>query len=132
MGIIYAECGGFMYLMHSITTTNNKCRRVAGIFPFKAYLKKRLVSLGYRKVSLLEDTPIGPKGLEIKGHEFHYSTAQGIEDYPNKIYKVFAREGKEEKSYGVRYKNCIASYIHLHFASNPLLPKYFVSSCRRN
>jgi cobyrinic acid a,c-diamide synthase len=32
---------------------------------------------------------------------------------------------------GFRYKNCLASYIHLHFGSNPQLAANFVASCRK-
>ena len=32
---------------------------------------------------------------------------------------------------GYRYKNCLASYIHLHFGSNPGMAAAFVDSCRK-
>jgi len=128
-GILYAECGGFMYLMESISRDENNPYEVIGIFPFKTLLQKKLVSLGYREVEFLENLPIGPKGLVVRGHEFHYSLAQGLKNYPN-IYKVKTRDGDLKNSFGVRYKNCVASYIHLHFSSNLLIAKYFVHSCK--
>jgi len=30
---------------------------------------------------------------------------------------------------GYRYKNCLASYIHLHFGSNPDMAAAFVENC---
>ncbi len=130
MGIVYAECGGFMYLMDNIITTEHGKQKMVGIFPFNTRLEKKLVSLGYRRIVLLENSPLGPKGLEARGHEFHYSSANGIDHYPYKVYMSLTRDGNEKKSFGVRYKNCIASYIHLHFASNPLVARYFVRSCK--
>jgi len=32
---------------------------------------------------------------------------------------------------GYNYKNCLASYIHLHFGSCPGLAATFVESCRK-
>lgn len=128
--VVYAECGGFMYLMNSIKNSNNRIREMVGVFPFNAILNKKLVSLGYRKIKLLENCPLGPKGIEARGHEFHYSFAQGLKEYPKNIYEVCSRDNEKKESYGVRYKNCIGSYIHLHFASNILIAKYFIKSCK--
>ncbi len=129
-GVIYAECGGFMYLMKSISDTSGKSYDMVGIFPFHAKMKDRLSSLGYREVVFTEDTPIGPKGMVVRGHEFHYSTAKGIEEYPIQIYSATLRTGKKAKTYGVRYKNTIGSYVHLHFGSNILCAKYLVHHAR--
>ncbi len=128
--VVYGECGGFMYLMASIKNKDNIMRNMVGVFPFHATLSKKLVSLGYRKIILLEDCPIGPKGIEAKGHEFHYSYVQGLKRYSKNIYEVYSRDNEKKESFGVRYKNCIGSYIHLHFASNILIAKYFVKYCR--
>ncbi len=95
-GVVYAECGGFMYLMESISTPQVMSKKVISIFPFKAHLQNKLVSLGYREVEFSHDLPIGPKGLKIRGHEFHYSIAEGLEEYPN-VYKVKTRDGNIKK-----------------------------------
>ena len=31
------------------------------------------MTLGYREATLLADTPLGPQGTTLRGHEFHYS-----------------------------------------------------------
>ncbi len=129
-GIIYAECGGFMYLMESISDNSGMSHEMVGIFPFHAIMQQRLSSLGYREVVFTEDTPLGPEGTKIKGHEFHYSTAPQIEHYPHHIYKSIRQRGKRAGSGGVRYKNTIGSYIHLHFGSNFLCAKYLVHNAR--
>ena len=33
-------------------------------------------------------------------------------------------------SEGYRYKNCLGSYVHLHFGSNPEFARGFVAACR--
>ena len=47
-----------------------------------------------------------------------------------RLYRV-SKEGVDLGMEGYRYKNCLASYIHLHFGSNPELAAHFVASCRK-
>ncbi len=65
---IYAECGGFMLLAESLDR-----RPMAGVFPASARMLPRRKALGYREVTLTGDTPLGPAGMTVRGHEFHYS-----------------------------------------------------------
>jgi len=125
-GPVYAECGGFMYLMESISDREGKRERMVGIFPFGCSLKKRLRELGYRKIRTRKESILGPSGTEAKGHEFHYSEItdpSGVET----IYDVLNSRKKE----GFKKGNTVGSYIHLHFASNPEIAKNFVNSCYR-
>ncbi len=76
-GIIYAECGGLMYLCKSIT---HKGRRfdALNILPFGASMDKGALSLGYRTIRLKEKSFLGAAGLTANGHEFHYSKLVNI------------------------------------------------------
>ncbi len=119
---IYAECGGFMYLMERIDEY-----KMVGIFPFRCSFKKRLVALGYREIVTKRDSIIGPSMTRARGHEFHYSDIVDKRNEVETIYQIKEREGKE----GFLKKNVLGSYIHLHFGSNPDIPKNFVNSCIR-
>lgn len=125
-GQVLAECGGFVYLTKGIKTFTQEFFPLVGIFPTLARMEKRL-HLGYRKIRLLEDCPLGPSGsLELRGHEFHYST---IDEMPKSIpraYEALAPSGQEKKAEGFRYKNCLAGYPHLHFGSHPESIFYFL------
>jgi cobyrinic acid a,c-diamide synthase len=47
-----------------------------------------------------------------------------------RLYQV--RKGQSDLGVeGYRYRNCLASYIHLHFGSNPSIADAFVESCRK-
>ncbi len=76
-GIIYAECGGLMYLCEKITYKGESFG-ACGIFPFEASMDKGGLSLGYRTVRLKEKTFLGEAGLTVNGHEFHYSKLEPL------------------------------------------------------
>jgi cobyrinic acid a,c-diamide synthase len=46
------------------------------------------------------------------------------------IYSVKNGSGQELRCEGYRYKQALASYIHIHFGSNPGIAKEFVTSCK--
>jgi cobyrinic acid a,c-diamide synthase len=115
----YAECGGFIYL------TDN----FVGIFPVTTRMLPRRKALGYREVELTADAPIGRKGAVARGHEFHYSEMDEMPAGVERIYRV-RKNGSDLGMEGYRYKNCLTSYIHLHFSSCPEMAKTFVDSCR--
>ncbi|WP_419784312.1 cobyrinate a,c-diamide synthase [Maridesulfovibrio sp.] len=125
---VYAECGGFMYLMESI----NKDDRVfpmCGIFPFRSSMKSRFQALGYREIQFTSDTFLGETGTTVRGHEFHYSALDGIPDEIKKSYQVTSKKGISEDEGFAANNNTLGSYIHLHFASNPQVAENFVNAC---
>lgn len=117
---LYAECGGLMYLSRGITDFEGHFYPMAGVFPFKTAMRKKLSRLGYRSVSLREGSFFGPSGTELRGHEFHYSEIAGsAAEGPAKVYTVRDGSGRDTGIEGYRFRNTLASYIHLHFGSNP-------------
>ncbi len=128
-GMVYAECGGFMYLTEGIVDHDELFYPMAGVFPVQARMQNRRASLGYREITLKEDGLFGPAGTMMRGHEFHYSTvteaAPGAE-IPRKLYGV--NNGTEE---GYCYKNVLGGYMHLHFGFNPEAVTSFVEQMRK-
>ncbi|MDP3297629.1 MAG: cobyrinate a,c-diamide synthase [Thermodesulfovibrionia bacterium] len=133
---IYAECGGLMYLSRGIYDFEGNFHRMAQVFPFETVMKKDKVNLGYREIRLLTDSILGIQGDVLRGHEFHYSEitdrAQNTEHrtQTKKIYSM-----KDNKNYnlyneGYRFKNTLASYVHVHFGSNLNIAKNFVNFLR--
>jgi cobyrinic acid a,c-diamide synthase len=103
--------------------------RFVGVFPVLTRMLDRRKALGYREVELCADSILGEKGMVARGHEFHYSE---ISDMPEEIERVYlVRRGNTEiGTEGYRVRNCLASYIHLLFASCPGMAERFVASCR--
>ncbi|WP_419786532.1 cobyrinate a,c-diamide synthase [Pseudodesulfovibrio sp.] len=128
---VYAECGGFMYLMNDIVTGRGRYA-MSGVFSMRAEMGERFRALGYREVTLRENSPLGPAGGVVRGHEFHYSFIQGesLPEDTHPIYAVTGRKGALAGPEGFLSGNTLGSYIHLHFGSNPGAAAAFVEACR--
>jgi len=126
---IYAECGGLMYLAREIVTKDEASFPMAGVLPITVQMTDRLVNFGYTEVSFTSDCLIGPAGAKARGHSFHCSR---IADVGSVEYAYQARNsmtGREEPD-GLRVKNALASYIHLHFLSNPGMADAFLKNAK--
>src|SRR5215467_10326609 len=129
-GPVYVECGGLMYLTETLTDCTRRRYPMVGVYPFKTRMLPRLKALGYREVVIAKQTFIKTQE-KIKGHEFHYSELCGSVR-SKKIQTAYSMEGpgKTKISEGYHYKNCLGSYVHLHFGSNPEFARGFVAACR--
>ena len=144
-GVVYAECGGFMYLLDALEATGNTTYAMCGVFKGTVVLGERFSALGYREICLTKNTILGTAGDTARGHEFHYSFLKNSLD-EQKVYTVFGRNtgfgrntvlgrnsdiGRNAEHFleGYTVQKTLGSYIHLHFASRPELAKNFVMSC---
>jgi cobyrinic acid a,c-diamide synthase len=125
---IYAECGGLMYLAGGIRTLDGGAHAMVGLLPGQAVLSPRLEALGYVEVETQEATILGPPGLRFRGHQFRYSRLEGG-DGAGGAYSVRRRRGGEAFREGYRAGSVLGSYVHAHWASNPLVAEHFVRSC---
>jgi cobyrinic acid a,c-diamide synthase len=127
---IYAECGGLMYLSREILDLEGRVHPMAGVFPFAVRMLPRLKALGYREVTLAADSLLGPAGTTARGHEFHYSEIVGEPIGVPRLYRLTPRRGGAAVNEGYSANNVLASYVHLHFGSNPEVARRLVASCR--
>lgn len=129
----YAECGGFMYLCRQMTDTAGTTFDMAGVFPFTTRMQNRLAALGYREVRLTRDTPLGPVGTLVRGHEFHYSRINNPDESAGvrSVYTAADRAGGKRDASGWLTGRCLGSYVHLHFLSRPSIGAHFARICRQ-
>ena len=130
---VYAECGGFIYLSRGVNDLRGDeeiFHEFIGIFPVSTRMLPRRKALGYREAELAADAIIGPAGTIARGHEFHYSEMETMPPEVERLYRV-RRAGVDLGTEGYRHQNCLASYIHFHFGSNPGMAEAFVESCRK-
>lgn len=126
---VYAECGGLMYLGRKLTDIDGNAYSMCGVFPWSARMLPRRKALGYREIRAAEECPFLGAGERIKGHEFHYSelALPGKGGF-KKVYEKIGAQGPGRLE-GFLRKNTLASYIHLHFGSNPAFAAGFVDAC---
>ena len=105
---LYAECGGMLYLLESLTDVKGQRAELAGILPGSATMQPRLKGLGYQSAPF-------PGGM-LRGHTFHHSTMEtSLTPWARgeRLYNTSPGEAI------YRRNNLVASYLHTYFPSNP-------------
>ncbi|WP_075430660.1 cobyrinate a,c-diamide synthase [Selenomonas sp. GACV-9] len=125
---IYAECGGYMYLMAGLQDFAGSRYPMAGVFAGDAVMTKKLQMVGYVTAKLKCDTILGEKGMAIQGHEFHFSLEQDAKRPLRPFDFTKLRNGVVYDA-GQQYKQALGSYLHLHFAGCPTAAESFVRHC---
>lgn len=125
---IFAECGGFMYLMQRLIDFDGKSFEMCGAIDGTAIMTNKLQTVGYVEAELLSDCAIGKAGDKLRAHEFHFS--KELETSGDKIFKCQRMRTGKEYCAGVAKKNLVASYLHIHFAGCPNAAKAFVDACK--
>lgn len=110
---IYAECGGLMYLCKSLLTAEGEFP-MAGIFPFRLKMFKKPQAHGYVIAKINDNNPFYEKGVQIKGHEFHYSKVIEYDSLPSMSFQMLRGEGIVENLDGAVYRNTLGTYVHIH------------------
>lgn len=108
-GRIYGECGGFMYLTKGIGEVEGKFHSMCSLLPSTIQMTPRLNigRFGYIHI----------ENMNIKAHEFHYS--KNIDDEGISYRFQIKKESTDrEWKCGLRYKNVLGTYAHIHFYSN--------------
>jgi cobyrinic acid a,c-diamide synthase len=116
---IYAECGGLMYLGEELVLDKTSYP-MAGVLPVVFGFSKKPQGHGYTIAVVTESNPYFEVGTELKGHEFHYSKVlewRGAEK--DLVFRMKRGLGFFDHQDGVRYKNVLATYTHLHALGSP-------------
>jgi cobyrinic acid a,c-diamide synthase len=126
---VYAECAGLMYLCRSISW-QKRTYEMVGVIPSQIKLSERPEGHGYVVAKVINENPLFPVGLTLRGHEFHHSHLLPI-DHLDFAYQIQRGKGIAGQRDGIIYKNLFASYIHLHALGTPEWAKGFVSLARK-
>jgi len=118
-GATYAECGGLMYLGQTLTLADGATHPMCGVLDLDTTMQEARLTLGYRKVY-----PAGTDGVELRGHEFHYSriSRQGEID---SVAEIRNARDQEVPTSLFRVGNTIASYLHLYWGERDHLANWF-------
>lgn len=136
---IYAECGGFMVLSRGIER-EGRLWPMSGIFPVVAQFCGKPQGLGYVRGTIVADNPYFPRGLELLGHEFHYSRCrwEGAPPHALQLHKGQGMgradaggAGRGDVLDGLLHNNVWASYTHIFASAVPCWAVNFVAAARR-
>ncbi|MHB1542056.1 MAG: cobyrinate a,c-diamide synthase [Steroidobacteraceae bacterium] len=106
---LYAECGGLLYLLESVTDMRGRRAIMSGILPGNALMHARLKGLGYQSAPM-------PGGM-LRGHTFHHSTIE------TNLPPAACAERREDGAAGEPIyvqRRVVGSYFHAYFPSNPI------------
>lgn len=126
---VYAECGGLIYLGKSLQV-DGKEYEFTSIFPAKFGMSKKPQAHGYSIFDVELENPFYEKGIEIKGHEFRYSTVLDYQGNSSELtVKMKRGTGFVDGRDGLCYKNVLAMYTHVHADGTPWWADGFLKKC---
>ncbi len=126
----YAECGGLMYLAEALVDAEGRRHPMVGALPGTIRMTTRLQHFGYATLRPARETILAKADDPIRGHEFHYS-AWDYQVPPSHAAYVVMKRREGRRLEGFARDNLLASYIHVHFLTNPRWARGFVASARR-
>lgn len=107
-GTVYGECGGYMVLGHGLTDADGNRHAMAGLLPLETSFARRKLHLGYRQLETLG----GPFPAHLRGHEFHYSTAE-VKPGAEPLFRARSASGEDLGPMGQRLGRVMGSYAHI-------------------
>lgn len=117
-GLAYAECGGLMYLGRELTDSKGHVLPMAGVLDLATTMQSSKMTLGYRVMHW--------DGLEIKGHEFHYSTLkEPFVQAP--LAQMTNARGIPVDTQLFRVCNTFATYTHFYWADKPEFIQHLIN-----
>lgn len=123
-GHIYAECGGLLYLAEVFVEPEGRSLPMVGLVPGRVRMTDRLQNFGYHECTAEEGTFLFSRGQLLRSHEFHYSVWDG-EGKHRSVYRIGDRRE------GFLGDRLIATYQHLHFASDPQVVARMVTRLKK-
>jgi len=108
-GKILAECGGMMYLGNEIADEDGQVYPMLGILDITTGMQHKRLSLGYKRLNI--------EGVELRGHEFHYSQFVGSPEGKSGV-KVWNARNEALDLPVFKTNNILASYFHFYFGNN--------------
>jgi len=88
------------------------------VFPVDVVMESKPQGHGYTVMECVADNPFFPKGLSLKGHEFHYSRIVTDGRPLSLVFKMSKGQGIVPGWDGLCHKNVLAGYSHLHAMGN--------------
>lgn len=109
---LYGECGGYMVLGEGMVDAEARRHAMAGLLPLETSFEAPRLHLGYRVARPLVESPLGPVGSALRGHEFHYASVVR-EGLSQRLFSVFDAAGEARPEAGLAVGKVVGSFLHL-------------------
>ncbi|MFB6359850.1 MAG: cobyrinic acid a,c-diamide synthase, partial [Halobacteriales archaeon] len=113
---ILGECGGFMVLAEALTTADGETHEMAGVLPATVRMHDRYQALDHVELAARTDSPIAETGQQLRGHEFHNSSADLGRD-ARFAFDMERGEGMNGQRDGLQEYRTLGTYCHFHAES---------------
>ena len=113
---VLGECGGLMALAETLTTADGETHGMAGVLPADVRMHDRYQSLDHVELSARSNALTASAGDTLRGHEFHYSSADTDSD-ARFAFDVERGAGIEEGRDGLIEYRTLGTYCHVHSES---------------
>ena len=127
---IYAECGGLMLLARALTWRGQRYP-MTGVLPLAVEVCDAWQGHGYMCMVVDTPNPFFPVGVELRGHEFHYSHILPEDHMPPTACAVTRGTGSYPGRDGIILNNVWAGYAHLHAVATPQWAVGLLAAARR-
>jgi cobyrinic acid a,c-diamide synthase len=128
-GLIYAECGGLMYLTETLRDFEQRTYNMVGVIPAETVMNRNCMTLGYRSFEVTRLCLLGENGTKVRGHEFHYSELLPHGDVTY-VGQLTDAQGQSCGCDGIICDNVVGLYTHLHFKSQPTIARSLIHAAR--
>ena len=109
--VVYGECGGYMVLGRHLTDMEGHTHAMAGLLPVTVSMHAPRRHLGYRRMVLASDGPLGKAGSIWRGHEFHYASETSPAASP--LFFASDANGRDLGASGAVNGKVAASFMHV-------------------
>lgn len=129
---VVAECGGLLLLGRELCDPLGQPHAMAGLLPFRA--RRASLSLGYRQAHASADGLLVRRGEALPGHEFHrWQLQKPSGELPPEGQGLWRLEGwgvpARAEGWGTAHLH--ASWLHLHWAGCPQIPRRLAAAARQ-
>ena len=128
--LIYGECGGMMYLLEQMVDFKNKTYEMCGILKGMTKMENKRQGLGYIIIKAAQDNLLCRKGDVFRAHEFHWSSLRVPQD-TQYAYTISKCDSSKTQPDGLLAERILASYAHVHFATDSRLILHFLQSIKK-
>jgi cobyrinic acid a,c-diamide synthase len=108
---VLGECGGYMALGRALVDADGERHAMAGLLDLETSFAAPRLHLGYRTLETACETPLGPAGTRLRGHEFHYAAT--ISETGTPFAQAGDAQGRDRGPTGLVGGTVAGSFLHL-------------------